>query len=150
MLDNPSKTNESMMEVDDTETEVDDDMVYLDLDIELDEDFIENEMRELSVAEILKEVVVAATYDYDIPAKLCEDIPCTSHSLDLVATVDFQKVLDAIRPVTFKSSHEEAFGKLRKIWNLSNRSIQSSEIIYNDLGRHSLILKLFLKTICLY
>ena len=135
-----------MMEVDDTETEVDDDMVYLDLD----EDFIENEMRELSVAEILKEVVVAAPYDYDIPAELCEDIPCTSHLVDLVATVDFQKVLDAIRPVTFKSSHEEAFVKLRKIWNLSIRSIQSSEIIYNDLGRHSLILKLFLKTICLY
>ena len=111
----------------------------------MDEDFIENEMRELSVAEILKEVVVAAPYDYDIPAKLFEDIPCTSHSLDLVATVDFQKVLDAIRPVTFKSSHEEAFGKLRKIWNLSNRSIQSSEIIYNHLGRHSLILKQFLK-----
>jgi hypothetical protein len=146
MLDNPSKTNESMMEVDDTETEVDDDMVYLDLD----EDFIENEMRELSVAEILKEVVVAAPYDCDIPAKLCEDIPCTSHSFDLVATGDFQKVLDAIRPVTFKSSHEEAFMKLRKIWNLSIRSIQSSEIIYNDLGRHSLKLKLFLKTICLY
>ena len=133
----------------DTETEVDDDMVYLYLDIEFDEDFIENEMQELSVAEILQDVI-AASYDYDFPAKLFEDIPCTSHSLYLVATVDFQKVFDAIRPVTLKSIHDEAFGKLRKLWNLSNRSIQSSEIIYNDLGRHSLLLPLILKTICLY
>jgi hypothetical protein len=152
MLDDPFKTNEAIIDVDsqnDTVTEVEDDMVYLDLDIELNEDFIENEMQDLSVAEILQDVV-AAPYDYDIPAKLCEDIPCISHSLDLVATVDFQKVLDAIRPVTLKSNHDEAFGKLRKLWKLSNRSIQSSEIIYNDLGRHSLLLPLFLKTICLY
>lgn len=64
----------------DTETEVDDDMVYLDLDIELDEEveeFIENEMQELSVAEILQGVVAEeALYDYDISPKFTR----TSHA----------------------------------------------------------------------
>ena len=117
--------------------EKDDVMVYIDLDIEIEEEINNGNFEEISVSEILKKrslSLEAAPFDFDGCAKLCEDVPCCSHSLDLVATVDFKKVLSSIRPLSLKVNHDEAFGKLQKLWNLSNRSILASEIIYAELG----------------
>ena len=66
--------------------------------------------------------------------KLCEDVPCCSHSLDLVATVDFKKDLSSIHPLSFNINHEETFIKLQKLWNFSNRGILAYEInLWSDI-----------------
>ena len=98
--------------------EIDDVMVYIDLDIEIEEEINNGNFEDISVSEILKEKrlsLEAAPFDFDEATKLCEDVPCCSHSLDLVATVDLKKVLNSIRPLSLKINHEEAFGKLQKL-----------------------------------
>lgn len=122
----------------DSEDDEFEDVVYIDLDIEIEGEINGIGFRELSVAEFLTQANVepeATPYDFDVATKLCEDIPCMSHTLDLVATADFKKILDFLHPVSLKISHKEAFGKLKKLWNISNSSIRASKIIYNELGR---------------
>lgn len=111
-------------------------MIYIDLGIEFDD--VETG-DEVSVSEILQTSITKDTdergreYDFN-RSTLCEDFPCCSHSLNLVATTDFKAVLGSGRCSTFKVAHEKAFGKLQGLWNLSNRSVKASEIIFDTLG----------------
>jgi hypothetical protein len=52
----------------------------------------------------------------------------------LVATAYLKKVIETCRSGAFKKNHDQAFGKLQKLWNLSNRSVKGSELIYEYLG----------------
>lgn len=118
------------------------DFIYLEFDIgdSLESELIFDEL-EVSVGNILKTAIsqeideTGMQFNYN-RSTLCEDIPCVTHSLYLVATADFKTVIDNCRSGIFKKPHEQAFGKLQKLWNLSNRSIQASELIYESLGNY--------------
>lgn len=85
-------------------------MVYIDLEIAKEEEINNGNFKEISVAEILKErSLEVATFDFYVATKLCEDVPCSSHSLDLVATVDFKFSAPSL---SLKTNHDEDFGKL--------------------------------------
>jgi len=109
--------------------------LYIELDIDQDFNFDE----EISVSDILatsisKEIGPnGAVFDFN-RSSLCEDIPCGFHNLNLLATVDFDKVLVAIKPACLKTMYECAVDKIEKLWNLSNRSIKASDFIFSILG----------------
>ncbi len=114
--------------------------IYLEFDIEdsVESESILNEI-DSSVGDILKTSMCTEVDENGLQfnynrSTLCEDIPCTTHSLYLVATTDFKKVIETCRSGVFKKPHDQAFGKLQKLWNLSNRSVKASEIIYEYLG----------------
>ena len=65
---------------------------------------------------------------------LSEDFLCCSHRLNLIATSDFKNILEPCRASSFKLNHEKAFGKLQKLWNVSNRSVRASEIIFDTVA----------------
>ena len=120
-----------------------DDLVEDQLDailyVEIDVDDIVIIDNEISVAEILSRNPVKL---YDVAnkpnifshsrSKLCEDIQCFTHTLNLVATVDMVKVLNA--DMVHKRNYDAAYGKLKKLWNLSNQSDKASNLIYSVLG----------------
>ncbi len=116
------------------------DFIYLEFDIgdSLESEFILDEI-EISVGDILKTAISKEVdengmqFNYN-RSTLCEDIPCATHSLYSVATADFKTVIDNYRSGEFKKPHEQAFGKLQKLWNLSNRSIKASELIYDNIS----------------
>lgn len=118
------------------------DFIYFEFDIG---DSLESELNvdevEVSVGNILKTAISeeidenGMRFNYN-RSTLCEDIPCVTHSLYLVATADFKTVIDNCRSGVFKKPHEQAFGKLQKLWNLSNRSVKASELIYESLGNY--------------
>lgn len=55
---------------------------------------------------------------------------CASHTLNLLATTDFEKL---IRGTAVSRVHHPAFGKCTSLWNLSRRP-KSSEVISETLG----------------
>ncbi len=96
--------------------------------------------QEISVSDILATAIVeetdAAGRSFLVNrSTLKEDIPCSSHTLNLVATVDFNKVLESIKPVSLKKKFESASEKVKSLWNLSKRSIKASDFIYEKLSK---------------
>jgi|LakMenEpi03Aug12_release.lakeMendotaPanAssembly.Ray.scaffolds.fasta_scaffold1989376_1 hypothetical protein len=78
-------------------------MVYIDLDIEGEEEISNENLKKISVSQILKErslegIEASMSFDFYVATKVCEDVLFASHSLNLVATVDLKKVLSVIRP----------------------------------------------------
>ena len=96
--------------------------------------------QEISVSDILATAIVEETDEAGRSflvnrSTLKEDIPCSSHILNLVATVDFNKVLESIKPVSLKKKFESASEKVKSLWNLSKRSIKASDFIYEKLSK---------------
>nr|CAH0112379.1 unnamed protein product [Daphnia galeata] len=95
--------------------------IYLEFDIEdsVESESILNEI-DISVGDILN-------------TSMCTEV-------DKNATAYLKKVIETCRSGAFKKNHDQAFGKLQKLWNLSNRSVKGSELIYEYLDQASLIL----------
>ena len=100
--------------------------IYLEFDIEesVESESILNEI-DISVGDILKTAMCSEVDENGLQfnynrSTMCEDIPCVTHSLYLVAAADLKKVIETCLSGAFKKSHEQTFGKLQKLLNLSH------------------------------
>ena len=91
-----------------------------------------NEILANSIATVTNEEGELTTIDRS-PLRF-ENIPCSSHTLNLIATADFQKVLNDSAPFNFKEQFNKTFEKLKKLWNLHNRSPKAAEAFFRELG----------------
>lgn len=116
---------------------------FVDLNGELDDDSgLPGGCDDISVDEILNNAIVTVTNEEGIETVVnkrlstleVENIPCASHTLNLVATSDFQKVLKSSAPINFQDPYNSAHGKLKKLWNLHNRSPKAAEVFFRELG----------------
>jgi len=59
---------------------------------------------------------------------------CCSHTLNLVATTDAQKALDANNGTAYKKIYREVMGKCDALWNLTSRSTKAADAAFEILG----------------
>ena len=111
--------------------------IYLEFDIKfrVETESILNEI-DVSVGDILKTAMCSEVDENGLQfnynrSTMCEDIPCVTHSLYLVATSDFKKVIETCRSGAFKKHHDQFFGKLEKLWNLSNGTLKPLNLSMN-------------------
>lgn len=73
------------------------------------------------------------TLEYSLPPHS----RCSSHTLNLVASVDAKAAITS-SPLYRKISRS-AFGKITELWNKQNRSSQAADIIQNELKRRLIV-----------
>lgn len=118
---NASLVKESDGEVNSISDEESDseDLDFVDIELEIEDNGI------ISIGDMLDHLIVESVDDdgnttlYN-SANLPEHIRCASHLLNLLASVDFDKVLLTNR--LFQENYNRAIGKLIKLWNRYNRS----------------------------
>jgi len=102
----------------------------LEPDSEFIQNFMENEPDDtevVSVSDILLNYEDDGNIDNeDVDIVLSNHMPCSAHTLNLVATTDTTKITD----LTYKKISRSAFGKLSSFWNLLSRSTVASDLTY--------------------
>lgn len=96
-----------------------------------DSEFIENytdDVEVVNVSDILlnAEEIDNDNNDEDIDIVLSNHMPCSAHTLNLVATTDTTKIKD----IFYKKISRSAFGKLSSFWNLVSRSTVAPDLVY--------------------